>query len=59
MIYHYRGYRIGRGGYQGTTDDRLDRWYADPEDSDVLDRRGPGFTTLKAARAAIDELLDG
>jgi hypothetical protein len=51
----YRGWNIERGAYQGTTDDRLDRWYVQHPDRDVIDRRGPGFATLAEARAAIDE----
>lgn len=55
-VHRYKGYRIARGAYQGTTDDRLDRWYYDREDADVLDRRGPGVATLRDAKAAIDEM---
>lgn len=55
--HNYRGFRIARGSYQGTTDDRLDRWYADPVDADTLDRRGPGHATLADAKAAIDEAI--
>lgn len=51
----YRGWTITRGAYQGTTDDRLDRWYIQRESDDVIDRRGPGHVTLAAAKAAIDE----
>ena len=50
----YRGYLIRRGGYQGTTDDRIDAWYIDHEDADTLDRRGPGYRTLADARTGID-----
>ena len=53
----YRGWRIERGAYQGTTDDRLDRWYPQRPDRDAIDRRGPGYATLREAREAIDEHL--
>ena len=52
--HHYRGYVIRRGGYQGTADDSIDRWYIDHADADTLDRRGPGYRTLADARTGID-----
>lgn len=55
--YTYKGYIIERGAYQCTTDDRLDRWYAQPVDRDFIDRRGPGFATMREAKAAINEHL--
>ena len=51
----YRGWNIERGAYQGTTDDRLDRWYVQHPDRDAIDRRGPGYATLREAREAIDQ----
>jgi hypothetical protein len=54
MRHRYRGYIISRGAYQGTTDDRLDRWYIDREEADTWDRRGPGFRSLAEAHEAID-----
>jgi hypothetical protein len=53
----YRGYRISRGAYSGTTDDRLNRWYAWPEDGPI-DRCGSGFATRKDAKAAVDAWHD-
>jgi hypothetical protein len=43
------GYAVTRGSYTGTTDDRSDRWYIDDPASDVIDRRGPGWTSLRDA----------
>lgn len=49
------GWTIRRGSYHGTTDDRADRWYADRDDGDTLDRRGPGHPTREAAaQSALD-----
>jgi hypothetical protein len=53
----YRGWRIARGSFSRTTDDRADRWYADAIDADIYDRRGPGYRTLAEAKAAVDEVL--
>lgn len=53
----YRGYIIERGAYHGTTDDRLDRWYPQPANREENDRRGPGYATLREARAAVDEQI--
>lgn len=52
------GYRIVRGAYSGTTDDRADRWYVDHRDDDLLDHRGRGFATKRDALLAIREKLD-
>jgi hypothetical protein len=49
----YLGYVISRGGYVDSSDDSIDGWYVDSEDSEIWDRRGPGYPTLRAARAAI------
>ena len=43
------------GPYVDTTDDRCDRWYIDPIDSDTWDRRGSGYRLLRIAKAAIDD----
>jgi hypothetical protein len=53
----YRGYTIQRGDYLNTTDNRADRWYAEREDSDVVDRRGQGYSTIQEAKVAVDEYL--
>ncbi len=53
--YEYGGYIISRGSYVDTTDDRSDRWYVTPIDSDTWDRRGRGFRLLRIAKAAIDD----
>lgn len=52
------GYRIVRGAYSGTTDDRADRWYVDHRDEEALDHRGRGFATKLDALAAIQDRLD-
>jgi hypothetical protein len=54
-MYQYRGYFIRRGGYQDTPDNRIDGWYVDNRNSTILDRRGPGYRTIKAARDAIND----
>ena len=56
--YRYRGYLISRGGFSGTSDDRLDGWYVDPVESDSWDRRGPGYATIGAAAEAIDREVE-
>lgn len=55
------GYRVVRGAYQGTSDDRADRWYVEREDATVVDRRGPGHATVGEAledadRRSLEEL---
>lgn len=47
-------YTAVRGSYQGTSDDRYDRWYIDDRDSTVVDRRGPGWATKRECEAEID-----
>ena len=54
MMQHYRGYTISRGDYTDTTDNRLDRWYVEPDESTVVCRIGRGYATLAAAKSAID-----
>ena len=49
------GYRIVRGDYAGTSDNRIDRWYIDREDSNVVDRRGAGYRTKAEVLQAIEE----
>jgi hypothetical protein len=48
------GYTVSRGGmvnsYRGVLpDDNAARWYLDLIDSDVADRRGPGYATRAEA----------
>ena len=50
------GYEIKRGAYSGTTDDRIDRWYIEDPNSNVVDRRGAGYRTKKEAAEAAKEL---
>lgn len=38
-----RRFTVVRGSYQGTSDDRLDRWYIEDRESRAVDRRGQGF----------------
>jgi hypothetical protein len=54
----YHGYWISRGAYQGTCDDRLDRWYIDEIGADHLDRRGAGYRTTRDAKDEIDREID-
>lgn len=49
------GYRVTRGAYSGTTDDRIDRWYIDDIESDIVDRRGFGYATKQDALEAIGD----
>jgi hypothetical protein len=51
------GYSITRGSYQGTTDDRLDRWYIERE-GDPVCRIGGGFLTKKAALEHLSVMLN-
>ena len=53
-VHHYRGYTISRGDYLDTPDNRLDRWYVEPEASVEVCRFGSGYQTIAAAEAAID-----
>jgi hypothetical protein len=53
----YRGFYIGRGAFHGTTDDRLDRWYAWRADGPI-NRCGTGFLTRREAKTAVDVLRD-
>ena len=48
------GYSIGPGAYVNTSDDRSDRWYLE-HDQGPVDRRGPGFSSR---RAAFDEFVE-
>ena len=47
------GYRLRRGSYQGTCDDRLNGWYIDHKDDNLLDRRGGGYWTKADALAEV------
>ena len=55
--YRHKQFDISRGSYIrkrgpwaiGTSDDNIEGWYVDHKNSDTLDRRGPGFSTLKEA----------
>lgn len=50
------GYTVVRGSFVGTTDDRIDRWYLEhPDDHPWVDRRGPGYNTLRDAYAAVND----
>jgi hypothetical protein len=51
------GYSINRGSYQGTTDDRLDRWYIERDSNTMVDRRGGGFITKKLALEYLAEMV--
>ena len=42
------GYKLRRGGFFGTNDNRADRWYI-LEIDEAADLRGPGFKTKKEA----------
>jgi len=51
------GWAITEGAYQGTSDDRLGRYYWDKADSDGIDRRGPGYATIADALDALSRYL--
>ena len=61
--YRHRNFDISRGsmvedykGYRG--DDSLNGWYVDHRAcSDAIDRRGPGFSTLREAVEEIDRVV--
>lgn len=48
------GYRVRRGSYYGTCDDRADRWYVDHVDSECINHCGPGFPTRADALLALE-----
>lgn len=50
----YRGHTIERGAYEGTSDDRADRWYWTCPEADAVDRTGRGYATQREAQAAVD-----
>jgi len=52
------GYRITKGSYVGTSDDRIDRWYVDSADSDTADKRGPGARTQLEALRELTRLVE-
>ena len=43
------GYKVVRGSFVGTSDDRIDRWYIEHADTPYVDRRGAGYKTLEEA----------
>jgi hypothetical protein len=50
------GFYVREGSYQGTTDDRLGRWYVGHKDEDGFKPFGPGYRSQKAAwEAARDQ----
>jgi len=49
-------FTVTRGAYTGTNDNRLDRWYVEDSQGDVVDRRGPGYATKKQAQERAREL---
>ena len=51
-------YRITRGDYYGTTDNRADRWYIDSIDGPV-DRHGKGYRSRALAQDALAALEAG
>ena len=58
--YRHRQFDISRGSlvetYKGVWgEDSANGWYVDHKDSDTLDRRGPGFRTLREAVENIDD----
>ena len=48
-------YELIRGSYTGTSDDVAGRWYLVDRESDIIDKRGPGFATR---REALDTLVE-
>ena len=60
--YRHRQFDISRGSLVETHkgvrgDDSANGWYVDRSDSDALDRRGPGFETLREAVEEIDRAV--
>ena len=55
--YRHKQFDISRGSYIASYDDSLSGWYVDHESSDTLDRRGPGFATLREAVEDIDRAI--
>ena len=54
---HKLGWELTRGAYVDTTDDRIDRWYWDRIDSDVIDRTGAGFVMIADALDCLSRQL--
>lgn len=46
-------FKIVKGAYEGTTDDRFDRWYIQKVATTVIDRRGKGYKTKEQAKRAL------
>ena len=55
--YRHKQYDIKRGSYIASYDDSIDGWYVDHKNSDTLDRRGPGFSTLREAIENINQVV--
>lgn len=51
------GYTVTEGAYHNTSDDRMNRWYVQHRDDEMIDRRGPGHFTPTQAWAAAAELV--
>jgi hypothetical protein len=51
------GYRVIRGNFTNTTDDRADRWYLDNLNSNIIDKRGAGFETCQDALDTLAQRL--
>ena len=52
------GYYVREGSYQGTTDDRLGRWYVCHTNDEVARLYGPGHASQTAAwLAAAEEMV--
>ncbi len=45
------GYKLVRGDYHGTTDNRADRWYWQHDDDQMSNRRAAGYPTEEDALA--------
>ena len=55
--YRHKQFDITRGRYIASWDDSIDGWYVDHKDSDTIDRRGTGFSTLREAVENIDQVV--
>ena len=53
-VHHYKGYKISRGDYLETPDNRLDCWYVEPEASTCRLPTRRGYSTIAEAKSAID-----
>ena len=62
--YRHKHFDISRGSlvetYKGVWgEDSANGWYVDHKDVDTIDRRGPGFATLREAVENIDQVVSG